>query len=257
MIHLRSLIFNIVFHLWTAFACVAFVWVLLVPRPTMMVVVHWYLRTLHWLERTILGLDYEVRGRENLPQGSYIVAAKHQSAWETTKLHALFGDPAIVLKRELTYVPLWGWYARKTRMIPVDRGARGKALSSMVQNSIPVRDEGRPIVIFPQGTRVAPGTFRPYRIGVGVLYEQLGIPIVPVALNAGLYWPRRSFLKRPGTIVVEILPPIPPGKSRQAAMQELEARLEAATDRIVTAAGGPATVRQQPEAVPDMTSAPS
>ncbi|XKH37887.1 lysophospholipid acyltransferase family protein [Azospirillum doebereinerae] len=106
-----------------------------------------------------------------------------------------------------------------------------------------MRDEGRPIVIFPQGTRVAPGTYKPYRIGVGVLYESLKIPIVPMALNAGVYWPRQSFLKRPGTIVVEFLPPIPPGLPRADAMRELEDRLEAASDRLVTAAGGPATLK--------------
>ena len=159
---LRSLIFNIAFYGWTTIACFGLLWMLLLPRRHMIAVVRWYLDTVGWLERTILGLDYEVRGRENLPAGACIVAAKHQSAWETMKLHALFGDPAIVLKRELTWIPIWGWYARKARMIAVDRGARGKALSSMIENSRPVAAEGRPIVIFPQGTRTAPGAYRGY-----------------------------------------------------------------------------------------------
>ncbi|NYZ15209.1 1-acyl-sn-glycerol-3-phosphate acyltransferase [Azospirillum sp. RWY-5-1] len=243
MIALRSLLFNIAFYGWTTIACFGLLWMLLLPRRRMIAVVRWYLDTVGWLERVILGLDYEVRGRENLPAGACIVAAKHQSAWETMKLHALFGDPAIVLKRELTWIPIWGWYARKARMIAVDRGARGKALSSMIENSRPVAAEGRPIVIFPQGTRTAPGAYRGYRVGVGALYEQLRLPIVPVALNSGVFWGRNSFMKRSGTIVVEILPPIQPGLPRAQAMAELESRLEAATDRLVVAAGGPPTVR--------------
>ncbi|HEY0835574.1 MAG TPA: 1-acyl-sn-glycerol-3-phosphate acyltransferase [Azospirillum sp.] len=244
MIFLRSLIFNVAFIVWTALMCVGLLWMLLLPRDRMMAVVRWYLGSIAWMERTILDLHFEVRGRENLPRGgSYILAAKHQSAWETMKLHLIVDDPAVVLKRELTWIPTWGWYAKKSRMIAVDRGARGRALASLIENSKPVRDEGRPIVIFPQGTRVAPGVYRNYRVGVGVLYEHLGVPIVPVALNAGLYWPRRAFIKRPGTIVVEILPAIPAGLPRQEAMSELENRLEAATDRLVVAAGGPATVR--------------
>jgi len=232
----------------TALMCVGLLWILLLPRDQMMAVVRWYLSSIAWMERTILGLRYEVRGLENVPaQGSFIIAAKHQSAWETMKLHLIFHDPAVILKRELTWIPTWGWYAQKSRMIAVDRGARGRALTSMIENSRPVVAEGRPIVIFPQGTRVAPGKHINYRVGVGVLYDELKLPIVPVALNAGLYWPRRSFLKKPGTIVVEILPPIAPGLTRAQVMQELETRLEEATERLVVAAGGPPTARPRTE----------
>lgn len=245
---LRSALFTAAFYGWTAFLCFALLWMLLLPRRRMVAVASWYLRSVGWLERTLLGLDYEVRGLEHLPaSGAYIVAAKHQSAWETMKLHELFGDPAIILKRELMWVPIWGWYAAKARMIPVDRGAGGRALSSMIANAKPVAAEGRPIVIFPQGTRTAPGERRSYRIGVGALYEKLGLPIVPVALNSGVFWPRRRFAKRPGRITVEILPPILPGLPRAAVMAELESRLEAATDRLVEAAGGPPAVRTAPE----------
>lgn len=248
MIWLRSLLFNVAFHLWTALMCFALLWMLLLPRPQMIAVVKWYLRSVGWLERVLVGIRYEVRGREHLPaSGSFLLAAKHQSAWETMKLHLLVEDPAIILKRELMWIPIWGWYASKARMIPVDRGAGGKAIKSLIRNSRPVRDEGRPIVIFPQGTRVAPGTWKPYRIGVGFLYDNLGLPIVPMALNAGVYWPRHSFLKRPGTVVVEFLPPIAPGLPRAEAMRVLEERLESASDRLVTAAGGPATVRPAAE----------
>ena len=248
MIFLRSLAFNIAFHVWTAIACIGLLWTLLLPRRAMIRVITWYFGTIGWLERTLVGIRYEVRGREHVPaSGSFLLAAKHQSAWETLKLHFLVNDPAIILKRELLWIPIWGWYAAKARMIAVDRGARGRAVASLLRNAKPVRDEGRPIVIFPQGTRVAVGTYRPYRIGVGVLYENLNIPIVPMALNAGLYWARHSFIKRPGTIVVEFLPPIQPGLGRAKAMQVLEEQLEAASDRLVVAAGGPPTVRPRAE----------
>lgn len=240
---LRSLLFNLAFFGWTTLMCFALLWMLLLPRRGMVHVVEWYLGTVHFLERTIIGIDYEVRGRENLPEGACLLAAKHQSAWETMKLHLVADDPAIVLKRELMWIPIWGWYARKAGMIAVDRGARGRAMASLLAGARRVAAEGRPIVIFPQGTRTAPGTWRPYRAGIGVLYEELGLPIVPVAVNAGLYWPRRSFHKRPGTVVVEFLPPILPGLKRDAAMRLLVDRLETATDRLVTAAGGPATER--------------
>ncbi|WP_029006929.1 lysophospholipid acyltransferase family protein [Azospirillum halopraeferens] len=256
MVALRSLLFNIAFYGWTTIACIGLLWMLLLPRPRMIAVVRWYMSVVSWLERTILGLTYEVRGLEHLPRtGSFIIAAKHQSAWETMKLHLIFHDPAIVLKKELLLIPIWGWYARKARVIAVDRSARGRAIPSMVEGARPVVAEGRPIVIFPQGTRTAPGAYGSYRIGVGILYEKLGIPIVPVALNSGMYWPRRSFLKRGGTIMVEILPPILPGRSRSDAMEDLERRLEEASDRLVVAAGGPPTPRPAPKAAESAASA--
>ncbi len=238
MTFLRSLAFNVAFFGWTAILCVVLAWAPLLPRPKMMAIVRWYLRTLCWLERTVINLRYEVRGREYLPNGPYLVAAKHQSAWETLKLHLVLPDPAVVLKRELTRLPIWGWFAVKAEMIPVDRGARGRAVVSLLDGARRVMAQGRPIVIFPQGTRTAPGTHHPYRIGVIMLYEQLGLPIVPMALNSGVYWPRKAFRKRAGTVIIEFLPPILPGLERLDALRTLESRLEAATDRLVTAAGG-------------------
>ncbi len=140
------------------------------------------------------------------------------------KLHLLIDDPAIILKRELLWVPIWGWYAAKAKMIAVDRSARGRAIASMVEGAKRVKAEGRPIVIFPQGTRTAVGRYLPYRVGVAVLYKELNVPIVPMALNSGVYWGRRSFRKHSGRIVVEFLPPIQPGLSRDAVMAELESR---------------------------------
>ena len=136
MTAVRSLLFNIAFFSWTTVCCFGLLWMLLLPRRQMVHVVEWYLGTIHFLERTILGLDYEIRGIENLPrEGSYVLAAKHQSAWETMKLHLLIDDPAVILKRELLWVPIWGWYAAKAKMIAVDRSARGRAIASMVEGA--------------------------------------------------------------------------------------------------------------------------
>ncbi len=242
----RSLAFNTLFYVWTAICCFGIAWTLLIPRKAMLWVVCQYLRSVHLLERLVLGLDYVVVGREHIPEGPYILAAKHQSTWETMKLHLLVCDPAVILKRELMLIPLWGWYAAKAQMIPVHRGGRSKAIASIIEGARKVAAQGRPIAIFPQGTRTAAGTFRPYRVGVAALYEALGLPLVPMALNSGVFWPRRKFIKRPGTITVEFLPPIPPGLGRDAVLKRLEDELETATDRLVTAVGGPATDRSAP-----------
>lgn len=244
MLVLRSLLFNIAFYVWTALCCVGLLWSLLTPHRVMVRVVTAYMRSLDWLERTILGLRWEVRGLENLPRdGSYLVGAKHQSMWETMKLHILFNDPAIVLKKELMRIPLWGWYAAKTRMIAVDRGRRGAALQSMLRGARKRVAEGRPIVIFPQGTRTDVGVWRPYKVGLALLYSDLGVPLVPMALNSGVFWPRHKFVKRPGTITIEFLPAIPPGLPREEALARLEDAVEDASNRLAVAVGGPATIR--------------
>jgi 1-acyl-sn-glycerol-3-phosphate acyltransferase len=240
---LRSALFNLLFFGWTTLCCFGLLPALFLPHRTLMAWIFVWLRVVHWLEKTVLGIDYRVVGRENLPAGACIVAAKHQSAWETLKLHLLLGDPAIVLKAELLKVPVWGRYLVRTGMIPVDRGAGSRAVRGMIDHGKLRVAEGRPIAIFPQGTRTAPGTWRPYRIGVGALYEGLGVPVVPMALNSGVFWGRRAFRKRPGTITVEFLPPIPPGLPRDEMMRRLEDELETASERLSVAAGGPPTVR--------------
>ena len=232
MTAIRSLLFNIAFFGWTFLCCLVLVWLLLAPRRTMMAVVHWYLGTVSFLERTLIGLDYRVVGREHLPDGPCIVAAKHQSAWETMKLHLLLDEPAVVLKRELMRIPVWGWFAGRAGMIPVDRGAGSTAVTSMVAKAREALVAGQPIVIFPQGTRVAPGAYRSYKVGTFALYDALGVPVVPMALNSGLLWGRQRFLKLPGTVTVEFLPPIAPGLDRQAFMKRLEDQLESAVARL-------------------------
>jgi 1-acyl-sn-glycerol-3-phosphate acyltransferase len=190
------------------------------------------------LLRWTVGLAWEVRGREHLPPGAAIVAMKHQSAWDTIVLPLVFADPAVVLKRELLWIPFYGWYAGRAAAIPVDRGAGAAALRRMLAAAQgPVREE-RPIVIFPEGTRTAVGQRKPYHPGVAALYRQLGLPLVPVAVNSGLFWGRRAFLKRPGRIVAEILPAVSAGLDRRTALAELERRIEDATARLVAEGRG-------------------
>lgn len=222
----RSLIFNIAFFGWTLFASVAMLWSLLLPRPYFLACVRGWLRQIAWLERHIVGISWRVVGQENLPDGACIVAAKHQSAWETCKLLLLFGDPAVVLKQELLNMPMWGWYAKKSGMIPIDRGGRTRTVSVMLTAASAAAAEGRKIVIFPQGTRVAPNVRRPYKSGVAALYQGLQLPVVPMALNSGLLWSRNSFIKRPGLITIAFMPPIPVGLSRPELMTRLEQDLD-------------------------------
>lgn len=230
---LRSLILNIAIYGWTAFLCIVLIFTLLLPRRQMTAVVRLWLSHIDWIERHIGGIKTRIVGRAHIPKGACIIAAKHQSAWETFKLHLLFGDPAIVLKEELLNIPLWGWYVRRAGMIPIDRARGSEALSRMMKAAHKAQDEDRKIVIFPQGTRVAPGAQKAYKTGVAALYEELKIPVVPMALNSGLLWPRNSFIKKPGTITVEFLPPIQPGLTRGELMARLKNELESATDRLL------------------------
>ena len=232
---LRSLLFNLAFYAWTVFLGIAALPMLLTPRAMVMRFGCWWSRTVLDLARAVAGIDYELRGGEHLPSGPAIIAMKHQSAWDTLGAPALFGDVAIVVKRELLWIPCYGWYARKAGMVPIDRGAGATALKAMLRRAREVVAERRPIVIFPEGTRTAVGTKRSYHPGVAALYTQLGLPVVPVAVNSGLFWPRRSFLKQPGRIVVEMLPPLPPGLDRKAFLAELQSRIEIATERLVAA----------------------
>ncbi|NTU76922.1 MAG: 1-acyl-sn-glycerol-3-phosphate acyltransferase [Alphaproteobacteria bacterium] len=229
---LRSLAFNALFIFWAAVPTFLMVWIVLLPKRQLFFWIRTWQNGLGWIERNVAGIHYQVLGRENLPEGACIIAAKHQSAWETCKLHVLFGDPAIVLKEELTHVPVWGWYARASGMIPVDRGGRTKALTKMMAAARAAKAKGLKIVIFPQGTRVPVGERKPYKSGVAALYKELNLPIVPMAVNSGLFWPKNTFIKKPGLITIELLPPIPAGLPRPDMMRQLEEKLEGASDRL-------------------------
>ncbi len=229
---LRSLLFNLAFYGWTLIMCTLMLGTLPLPHRYFLNIVRFWLWHVVWIERHIGKIDYRVIGAENVPAGTCIIAAKHQSAWETFKLHTLFGDPSIVLKKELLNLPIWGWYLRRSGMIPIDRKGGSSTLSAMVAAAKIAANNGRKIVIFPQGTRVRPDEDRPYKSGVASLYQELGLPVVPMALNSGLLWPRNSFIKKSGLITIEFLPPIMPGLKRDAFMTRLKTELEAASLRL-------------------------
>ena len=249
MILLRALLYNLGFWLITLVIGVVALPALLLPRRYAVRVSEAWTRTsLAWLGASV-GLHHELRGREHMIRAPAIYAFKHLSAWDTLYLNQLLRDPAVVLKRELLFLPLVGFYFMKTGMIPIDRKGGARALKAMIATAEQAVAQGRPIAIFPEGTRAPVGVRRPFHPGVGALYVRLGLPIVPVALNSGCFWGRRAFLKRPGRITVEVLPPIPPGLDRRKAIQLLEERINEATDRLVAeAAGSPARPHQDAEA---------
>jgi 1-acyl-sn-glycerol-3-phosphate acyltransferase len=233
MIWARGLAFNVAFFAWTAIAGTIGLPFLITPRAVTMQFGQFWARSILFLLRVIVGLDHEIRGLDRIPRGGCIIAMKHQSAWDTLILPAVLGDPAVVLKRELLLLPFYGWYAARAGSIAIDRKAGASALRRMVAASRPVAAEGRPIVIFPEGTRVAPGRRLPYQPGVAALYQALAVPLVPAAVNSGYFWGRRSFLKRPGRIVLEFLDPIPAGWPRRRVMAELEQRIETAAAELL------------------------
>jgi len=207
---LRALLFNIAF-----FGNTALLGILGLPLLALL--------------RAIVGLDGEIRGLEHVPQGACLIGMKHQSAWDTLILPVVLGDPAVVIKRELLWVPFYGWYARRAGSIAIDRRGGAGALRRMLAIARRAAAAGRPLVIFPEGTRTAPGQTLAYQPGVAALYQALSLPLVPAAVNSGLYWGRRAFVKRPGRIILSFLEPIPPGLPRREVMRELEARIETAT----------------------------
>lgn len=235
---LRSAAFNALFYAWTALCVIALSPTLLGPRRFACRSARIWTGGSLALLRWTVGLKMDVRGRERIPPAPAILASKHQSAWDTLIWHYLFDDVAVVLKRELTWIPLFGWYLIRAGNIAVHRGAGGGALRQLLRAARAARDGGRYIAIYPEGTRTAPGKSRDYQPGVAALYRDLAVPITPVALNSGLFWPRRQFIKRPGTVVIEFLEPIPPGLDRRRAIDELARRIEAASRRLLDEAGG-------------------
>ena len=236
MLFARSLLFNLALWLWTGLLVIVALPLLALPRERMVALGRLWQQGVQGLLARLAGLTYEVRGRERVPDRPAVFAFKHQSAWETLVLNLLFADPAIVLKRELTRIPLFGWYLRHAGMIGIDRAGGARAVRTLIGDARAALGRGSSIVIFPEGTRAPVGERNPYHPGVAALYLQLDCAVVPVALNSGLFWRRRGFIKRPGRIVVEFLPPIAPGLERKAFMAELEQRLESATARLIAEA---------------------
>jgi 1-acyl-sn-glycerol-3-phosphate acyltransferase len=223
---LRSALFNLAFYLWTSMMLLLALPCLALPRRAVVRCMEIWAAGIIRLMQRLAAIELVVSGREHLPAGACIVAAKHQSAFDTLVFHVAVNDPAMVMKRELTWIPLYGWYSMHAGMIAVDRAAGATALKHLLRDARRAKAQGRPIVIFPEGTRVPPGEQRPYQPGVAALYKDLGLPVVPVAVDTGLSWPRRSFLRRRGTMHVEFLPPIAPGLDRKTFTAMLQGRIE-------------------------------
>lgn len=229
---LRSLAVQAAFYLtFTVFALIALPF-LLAPRRALW----WALTTWSNALRAVLrlgGIRMEFRGLENLPPGGCIIACKHQSALETITMLGLFRNPTYVLKRELMWIPLFGWYASRAGMTPIDRAKRGEALKRLVASVKAAIAAGKQVVIYPEGTRRPVGAEPEYKGGIAILYREAKVPVVPVALNTGLFWPRNSLWRHPGTAVVEILPPIAPGLDMSSFQTRLVQTIEAASDRLL------------------------
>lgn len=240
MLIVRSVAFNLLFYLNLVLHVIAAIPTFVMPRRVFMVMARSWGETSNWLLRIVVGTRVELRGLEKIPRGALLVAAKHQSVWETFTLLTLFADPAYVFKHELQWIPIFGWYAWKSDMIPVDRAARGGAVAGMIVRARAELARGRQIIIFPEGTRTAPGAPPAYRQGIVQLYAAAGVPCVPIALNSGIFWPRRKFLRYPGTIVLEVLDPIPPGLDAQVFAHRLQQAIESATSTLIAEAAAPA-----------------
>ncbi|HVY57961.1 MAG TPA: lysophospholipid acyltransferase family protein [Xanthobacteraceae bacterium] len=233
MLYLRSVLFHVLFYLNLLVFLLIGMPSLLLPRWGILGVAKTWGRVNLWLLRVVCGIGVEWRGLEKIPRGPLIVAAKHQSTWETFALLWLFADPTFILKRELMWIPLFGWCTWRGGMIPVDRGAGKQALIAMTERAHRELARGRQIIIFPEGTRRPAGAEPRYKQGVAHIYAGADAPCLPVALNSGLFWPRRRFLRYPGTVRVEILDPIPPGLDRDAFFARVQQDIETASARLL------------------------
>lgn len=247
LVLIRSVVFFAVFYIETALFLVLGSWLFVAPRSWAMAGLKTHALASLWLLRHITGTRMEVRGIEKLPRGAYLVVSKHQSAWDTFALVPLFRDPAIVLKDELKWIPFYGWFCVKFEHILVKRDKAAVALKRMIADARQRAEQGREIVIFPEGTRRPPGAPPDYKPGYVALYEGLELPCVPLVLNSGLYWPRRSIRRFPGTIIVEFLDPLPAGMPRKEFRQVIEARLEEASARLIAEAAARDGIKNKSE----------
>ena len=248
MLVTRSLAFNVAFYanliaqmiVWTPFYFLA-------PRHLAWFVPKFWARSSLKLQEWIAGTQSRIEGVENLPQGPFILAPKHQSFWDTISFFPYLKDPVYILKRELMWIPLFGWYVGKMRMIPIHRGSRSKALKEALKIARMRMADNRQLIIYPEGTRRAPGAEPAYKWGIVEIYAALGVPVVPVAHVAGLYWPRRRFLRYPGTLRARFLPPIEPGLGKEEFMARLIGETEAACDELLVEAARSANPPAMPE----------
>lgn len=233
MIFIRSLLFLASFYIWLALCLIFALPFLWLPRKNAVCVAHIINEGMLFLLARAVHIRYEFRGLENLGSTPVIIASKHQSVWETAMWPSFSPHIAVVLKKELLRIPIFGTLICKLGHITVDRKGGQRAIVHMINKAKNVIEDGRSILIFPEGTRSIPGAPASYQRGIGALYRKLGVPVVPAALNSGVFWSRNSFLKYPGTIIMEFLPPIQPGLSNDEFMTELEEKIEKASEKLI------------------------
>lgn len=234
MLLIRSALFNLFFFAWAGISAIIFApFFILSPKASLTAARPWANGAL-WLAKMFCGITHEVRGQEHMMQGTPVIyASKHQSAWDTAIFLSLIHHPAYVLKRELLAMPLWGWYLWRMQMIAIDRSAGAGSVKHMIKQSKERLAENRSIVIYPEGTRTKPGATPHYHPGVTALYSFLKVPVVPVALNSGYFWGKNAFIKRPGKIIIEFLPPIAPGMDKDSFATTLQTTIETASQRLL------------------------
>ena len=230
---LLSLIFIIQMYLMMFVVAVVFAIPAIISRRGAFAAVHCFSKWVRTSARILVGLRSEVRG--DVPQGPVLIAAKHQSFFDIILLCSVLPRPKFIMKRELIWAPILGQYALRIGCIPVDRGKRGAAVAKM-KEAVTKSEPGQ-LVIYPQGTRVAPGTKLPYKVGAGLLYDQLRQTCIPVATNVGVFWPKHGILRQPGLAVIEFLPAVPPGRPIGDFMRHIEAEVEAASNALLFEAG--------------------
>lgn len=230
-----SLIFVVQMYLAMAVLAVVFAPWALFSRSGAFAAAHTFCRWVRFTARILCGLRSEIRGTP--PTHEAVVAAKHQSFFDIILIFSALPRGKFIMKRELMFAPFLGQYALRMGCVPVDRGKRGAAIAKMKADVARGAAEPGQLIIYPQGTRVAPGVAKPYKVGTGLLYEQLGQPCVPVATNVGVFWPRRGILRKPGLAVVQFLPEIAPGLPIPEFMQRLEREVETHSDMLLAEAG--------------------
>jgi len=233
MLVVRSLTFNAAFYINLALHMAVAIPTFVLPQRIMVQISRSWGATSLWLLRVICGIKVEWHGLEKIPKGAFLVAAKHQSAWETFALLPLFPMPTAIVKRELLRIPWFGWHLWKCGMIAVDRSAGRDALAGVIAGTRAALAQGRQVIIFPEGTRRPPGAEPDYKLGIVQVYSAVGAPCLPIALNSGLFWPRRKFVRYPGTVRVEILDPLPANLPKREFFARLRHDIEAATARLV------------------------
>jgi 1-acyl-sn-glycerol-3-phosphate acyltransferase len=232
-IFFRSLAFNAGFYLSLLVHMALAIPSFFLPRQVLFNLAKSWSHSMTWMLRVFCNIHVEYRGLENIPKGPLLVAAKHQSAWETIALLPLFREPLFILKRELTWIPLFGLFLLKAQMIPINRGAGVRTMSKMTELARERIRDDRQLIIFPEGTRRSVSAPPRYKFGVAQVYVDCGVQCLPVALNSGLFWPRRTFMRYPGTIIVEFLDIIPPGLSRDEFLARVSEAIEAASAKLI------------------------